>query len=320
MDVTPAAPSIGEARRAYASWLVRSRDLSKHTVRAYDVDLAALGRYVGEHTPVHHLSPGLLVEFFEHQRCSGRSQRTLRRRASGLRGWCRWLAHEGMVEHDPWVGVELSFRRPRSLPRAVPDHELRIVLRHLRSEADVGAGDLAPELGRPAAATDLVTFTLLVATGLRIGELVGARTHDLDLDSGSLRVLGKGRRERQVFLPDDWLCGLVAAYLRLRTELEVEHDVILVNRQGAPLSATAARARLVRAGERAGIARRLTPHMLRHSAATQLLESGVDIRFVQRLLGHASLSTTEIYTHVSNAALRRAVTDANVLGAQLLHV
>jgi integrase/recombinase XerD len=319
VDVTPAAPSFGEARSAYISWLVRARDLSAHTVRAYDVDLAVLGHHVGEHRALHHLTSDALAGFFEAQRDSGRSQRTLRRRASGIRGWSRWLLGEGLLAEDPWVGVELSFRRPRSLPRAVPDHELRRVLVHLQREAGVGSRELSPRLRRPSQATDLVVFALLLATGLRISELVGATTHDLDLESGSLRVLGKGRCERQVFLTDEWLCGLVRAYLDLRVEQEVTHDLILVNRQGDPLSATAARARLVRAGEQTGLPRRLTPHMLRHSAATQLVESGVDIRFVQRLLGHASLSTTEIYTHVSNQALRRAITEANVLGGHLLH-
>jgi integrase/recombinase XerD len=150
-----------------------------------------------------------------------------------------------------------------------------------------------------------------------VNEVVSVELPDIDLPGRSLRIVGKGRRERQVFLTNDWIRSLTRAYLRTRAALGVEHAHLLFNSHHDPLTAPAMRSRLVNAARDAGVGPRVTPHMLRHTAATQLIEAGVDIRFIQRLLGHASLSTTEIYTHVSDRALMRVVSDADVVGRLL---
>lgn len=169
-------------------------------------------------------------------------------------------------------------------------------------------------LRNPHEATTLLAVALMLATGVRVQEVVGIRCSDIDVGSRSLRLVGKGRREREVYLTNAWVTGLTRCYLAVRHELEISHPHLLVNRRFARLTPPAMRARLARAADEGGLLCRVTPHMLRHSAATQLMEAGVDIRYIQRLLGHASLSTTEIYTHVSNAALRRVVSEADVLG------
>ncbi len=121
-----------------------------------------------------------------------------------------------------------------------------------------------------------------------------------------------------VFITDSWLLDLTRSYVETRALVAVTHDRLLFNRGGRPLTTASVRTRLARAAQLAGISQKVTPHMLRHTAATQLIESGVGIRYVQRLLGHASLATTELYTHVSNPSLRRVVTEAAVLGRLLV--
>jgi integrase/recombinase XerD len=155
---------------------------------------------------------------------------------------------------------------------------------------------------------------LMVSTGVRVHEVVGLKCQDIDLASRAIRLVGKGRRERQVFLTNDWIATLTEAYLAVRGSYDLTHPRLLFNLQFEPLTTAAMRARLAKAASAAGIEQRVTPHMLRHTAATQLIEAGVDIRYIQRLLGHASLSTTEIYTHVSDHALKRVVSEADVLG------
>ena len=154
----------------------------------------------------------------------------------------------------------------------------------------------------------------MVATGVRVNESVSIRHQDINLPGRTLRLVGKGRRERQVFLPNDWIAGLTSAYIEARSSLGVEHSRLLFNLRFEPLTPSAMRSRLAKAARAASLETHVTPHMLRHTAATQLIEAGVDIRYIQRLLGHASLSTTEIYTHVSDHALHRVVSDADVLG------
>ncbi len=204
--------------------------------------------------------------------------------------------------------------RSRVLPRVLSAHDLQRLLRSLERAADVRAGVTRSPLRRPDEATTLLAVTLMVVTGARVHEAVSIECREIDLAGRSVRLLGKGRRERQVFLTNDWITDLIGTYLQTRAALAVEHPYLLFNKHRAPLTTAAMRSRLAKAAEAAGIRSPVTPHMLRHTAATQLIESNVDIRYIQRLLGHASLSTTEIYTHVSNQALRRVVSEADVLG------
>ncbi|HWH09628.1 MAG TPA: tyrosine-type recombinase/integrase [Solirubrobacteraceae bacterium] len=306
---------VSQAREQYVRWLFVTRDLSPHTIRAYDGDVAALERYLGLLASVAEIDRDRLVEFIEKQRAAGLSSTSIRRRACGVRGFCRWLVSSGVLELDPWAGTTVAAGRARRLPRIVPTNDLDRLLRSLRQTAGVGEASHPDEvLGRPHESTTLLAVALMLATGVRVNEVVSIQCSDIDLAGRSVRVVGKGRRERQVFLPDDWIAGLTAAYLKTRATLDLNHSRLLFNLHNDPLTPAAMRARLLNAASDAGLHARVTPHMLRHTAATQLIEAGVDIRYIQRLLGHASLTTTEIYTHVSDLALRRVVSDADVVG------
>jgi integrase/recombinase XerD len=310
---------VRHAREQYVRWLLVTRDLSPHTIRAYDGDIAAFERHLGRHLGllafVNHIDRDRLVAFMEEQRAAGLSARSIRRRASGLRGFCKWLLSRHLLDADPWAGTTVAAGRSRKLPRLVPTHDLDCLLASLRKTARVElASDQDAVLLQPHESTTLLAVALMVATGVRVNEVVSIKCHDIDLPSRSLRIVGKGRRERQVYLTNDWIKNLTRAYLNTRAALDVQHHHLLFNWRHDPLTPAAMRSRLIKAARDAGLVARVTPHMLRHTAATQLIEAGVDIRYIQRLLGHASLSTTEIYTHVSDRALRQVVSEADVLG------
>jgi integrase/recombinase XerD len=186
----------------------------------------------------------------------------------------------------------------------------------LKQIAGVGPARAHPDLvrKRPHESTTLLAVALMVSTGVRVHEVVGFRHQDIDLAGRAIRLVGKGRRERQVFLTNDWIASMTEAYLVVRSTLDLPHPRLLFNLHYDALTPAAMRSRLAKAARASGIEQRVTPHMLRHTAATQLIEAGVDIRYIQRLLGHASLSTTEIYTHVSDHALKRVVSEADILG------
>jgi integrase/recombinase XerD len=154
---------------------------------------------------------------------------------------------------------------------------------------------------------------LLFTTGIRVSELVNIRIGDVDLEHRVLRVRGKGDRERQVFLTTDEVVSELISYKAQQRYVD-NSSPLFQNRIGNGLSTACVRRGLRKLGSNAGLLRRITPHMLRHSAATSLIEAGVDIRFVQRLLGHQSISTTEIYTHVSDEKLKFVVTAADTIG------
>lgn len=308
---------LGTARTRYIRWLLATRDLSPHTVRAYEGDLAAFERQVGRRLDVGAVDRECLITFLETQRAARLAPASLRRRASALRGFCRWMLSEGFVLEDPWGGASLTLGRSRHLPRVLSADDLNRLLGFLRLAARMDASHTIKAKAvheRPHESATLLAVALMVATGVRVHEVVNLRYEDVDLSGRAVRLVGKGRRERQVFLTNDWITGLTGAFLDVRAHLELSHACLLFNQHFDPLTPPAMRSRLAKAAQAAGLSSRITPHMLRHTAATQLIEAGVDIRYIQRLLGHASLSTTEIYTHVSDKALRRVVSDADVLG------
>jgi integrase/recombinase XerC len=309
---------VCQARERYIRWLGVTRDLSPHTIRAYESDIVAFERHLGDRALVGQIDRDRLIAFIEKQRTEGLSSTSIRRRASGLRGFSRWLVSCELLRSDPWIGTSIAVGRAQTLPRVLARHELDRLLVSLRSAAGVQAGRYPHHvLRRPHESTTLLAVSLMVATGVRVNEAVSIQCHDIDVPGRSLRLMGKGRRERRVFLTNDWLANLTLAYLRTRGALGVDHPQLLFNLHHGPLTTASMRSRLARAARDAGLRARVTPHMLRHTAATQLIEAGVDIRYIQRLLGHASLSTTELYTHISDRALRRVVSDADVLGGLL---
>lgn len=309
-----------QAREEYIRWLVTTRDLSPHTIRAYGGDIVAFERHLGISASLDRIATDALLSFIEAQQTAGLAAASIRRRASGLRGFCRWLHSSRLLEADPSPTVMLARARSRKLPRVVSTRDLELLLKSLREAAQVDERpDPNAPLSRPNEATTLLAIMLMVATGIRVNETATIRCHDIDIAARALRIAGKGGRERRVFLPNSWTVDLTSAYLATRGQLGVEHPFLLFNWCRRPLTPAAMRSRLVKAAQEAGLSAKVTPHMLRHTAATQLIEAGVDIRYIQRLLGHASLSTTEIYTHVSDQALRRAISEADVLGGILHH-
>jgi integrase/recombinase XerC len=308
---------IGEARARYIRWLRATKNLSHHTIRAYNGDLLSLERHLDPPADVAKLDQASVIAFMETQRANGLSAASLKRRASSLRGFCRWLTRQELLSADPWTDTDLALGGPRRLPRILPAHELDRLIRSLKLTARIerrGEPDPGLIAERPHESTTLLAVALMVSTGVRVHEVAGIRCHGVDLHNRAIRLLGKGERERQVFLINDWITELTSAYLETRSTLGLEHSHLLFNLHHDPLTPPTIRSRLAKAAAAAGLASRITPHMLRHTAATQLIEAGVDIRYIQRLLGHASLTTTEIYTHVSDLALRRVVSNADVLG------
>jgi integrase/recombinase XerD len=184
---------------------------------------------------------------------------------------------------------------PKRLPRVIAKADLRRLLLHSPPDA---FSDL----------TAYVATELLFATGMRVSELASLLDAAVDVEEGTITIIGKGNRERRVFVPDD-LKSVLRDYRIARDRCACFADTFLINSRGAAASPQMIR-RLIRLhGERSAVRDRVTPHMFRHSVATYLLEEGVDIRYVQRLLGHRSISTTEIYTHVADAALKVRITE-----------
>jgi integrase/recombinase XerC len=282
--------------------------LSPHTLRAYGSDLADFGAHIGGQklVEVDRDSVRAYARVLFDQR--NLKSTTVRRRIATLRVLYKWMEREELVPLSVFHRLDLSIRLPRRLPRALKVHEMRLLL----AAAD-HAIRKCPATVRYEAQLMRFTIVCLFTTGLRIGELVAAGLSDVSAHDGTIQVRGKGNRERRVYLPGAQALSALAKYLAARARVRRESDNLLITSEGSAASAQFIRTRLRSLAERAGIARRVTPHMLRHTAASQLLEAGVDIRLVQILLGHSSIATTQIYTEVRDAALKERLATANTL-------
>ncbi|MGN6571060.1 MAG: tyrosine-type recombinase/integrase [Pseudolabrys sp.] len=282
------------------------RQLSEHTVRAYAHDLADFRKFAGAGVAPAEISTDALSRYVEDMLGKRHlSAATVRRRFACLRAFFRFSA-EREVFTDPFTGLKLQLPRRKRLPRALSRPEIRSLMAALppAAPASGGADDvLATAVG------------LMVATGIRVGELCRLALEDVSPDGATARVHGKGSRDRIVYVSDARLRRALRAHVASRRRADGPRAPLFLNRNGAALKTQSIRSRLKRHARQAGLARRVTPHMLRHTAATLLIETGVDIRFVQRLLGHSSIATTEIYTHVSDEALRTTLERANVLAS-----
>ncbi|MEV0582433.1 tyrosine recombinase XerC [Nonomuraea sp. NPDC050310] len=275
------------------------RDLSPHTVRAYLSDLATLLTHLGERD-LDHLTITLLREWLATQHATGLSRATLARRTACARTFTAFCHRRGWLNDDPGLLLGTA-KAPKSLPAVLDQSQARAALEPPTDDTT------------PKALRDQAILELLYATGIRVSELCQLDVDDVDRDRRVIRVLGKGRKERSVpfgapamHAIDRWCVYGRPLWIKPKSG-----PALFLGTRGARIDAGTVR-RIVHARlQQVDGAPDLSPHGLRHSAATHLLEGGADLRSVQELLGHASLNTTQIYTHVSIDRLRTAYRQAH---------
>ncbi|HET7684557.1 MAG TPA: tyrosine recombinase XerC [Marmoricola sp.] len=301
-DALPEA--FATALAAYERHLVSERDLSPNTVRAYLGDVQGMLAHATAygHVDLTTLDLRTLRSWLANQQVRGKSRTTMARRATAVRVFTAWALRTGRAATDP--GAQLG--RPKSgrtLPAALNDREVRQLMDSAATAADDGS---------PVGLRDVAILEVLYATGVRVGELCGLDVDDLDPDRRVLRVFGKGRKERVVpygVPADRALVNWLAARPRLFTP--GAGAALFLGVRGGRIDPRTVRTLVHRRLQDVDGAPDLGPHGLRHTAATHLLEGGADLRSVQELLGHASLATTQIYTHVSTDRLRKAYQQAH---------
>ncbi len=303
-----------------------ARDASPHTRRAYATALSAYLAWLDTAGLDWHAPDRAALRRYLADLTEGHARTTVAQRLAAIRSFHRWARRTGLAASDPWAALA-SPRRARRLPAVLALDEVERLLAAAALEPPGAGPDGASDAGPGAAADarrarqaalrhalalrDVALVETAYAAGLRISELAAARLGTLDLGRGEIRVAGKGRKERVSLLGRPARAALARYVAEGRPELLARGsldprraDALFLNHRGAPLGVRGIRFRLHQAGVRAGIPDDASPHTLRHSFATHLLDGGADLRVVQELLGHADLATTQVYTHVAPARLR----------------
>ncbi|MDP1568544.1 MAG: site-specific tyrosine recombinase XerD [Vicinamibacterales bacterium] len=280
---------------AYLSHLQDERRLSPHTVDSYARDLRMLAAFAaGAGRQVDDLDRPALEAFIRELMASGRSPRSVARLVACLRGFYKYVTVAAQRDENPADDLQ-SPRAWQVLPKFLSVDEVDLLL-------------AAPDVSTPKGLRDRAFIEVLYATGLRVSELVGLRAQDVNLESGYLTCTGKGRKQRLVPIGDEavqWVGRYVRDARPLLAGARSSSRLFVNARGGGPGLTRMGLWKVLKAyGRQVGIARGLSPHVLRHSFATHLLERGADLRAIQMMLGHANLSTTQIYTHILDARLK----------------
>ncbi len=284
----------------FIHFLVVEKGLSKNTIVSYKRDLNSYIHYlknVEELKDFNGVQRPQIVHFLKFLKDTGKSSKTLARHIASIRAFHHFLLREKAVDHDPTVHIE-SPQHERSLPKVLSMEEVETLLD-------------SPKLTDPFGYRDKAMLEMMYATGIRVSELIGLKLSDVHLTMGFVRCMGKGSKERIIPIGKT-ASDAIEEYLdKGRPKLaskKHKDDSLFLNHHGKGLSRQGFWKILKRLTSEAGIEKELTPHTLRHSFATHLLENGADLRAVQEMLGHADISTTQIYTHVTKTRLKDVYT------------
>ena len=292
---------------AFASHLALERHLSHHTVSAYRRDLTQLAVFLHRGgTSLAEATYPLLRRFLAQQHTLGYARASVARKVGAIHTFFRWAVADGRVSEDP----SLLLGRPKvvnRLPTVLRQKEAAALAEAPAVMTEPGGDVQRTPIDRAVALRDVAALELMYGSGLRVGEVASLTIDRIDLDRGRVMVMGKGAKEREVPMSDYAVDALRDFFRDARAALAPEGSRHLFhNRRKKPFSSRDIRTMVERYGGTVLPGRRVTPHSLRHSFATHLLEGGADIRAVQELLGHASVATTQRYTHVSRARLFQA--------------
>ncbi len=284
---------------SYLSHCKYEKGLSAQTLKAYQIDLKQFAEFIREKKSNPDKATLQLYIANLHQQYKIKSEK---RKIASLKAFFSYLEYEGKIEENPFAKLRIKLHEPFLLPRTIPlpiIHQLLACVYDRKNSMDDGCSYLYHEILR-----DIAILELLFGTGMRVSELCTLRPTSVDLTENTIKICGKGAKERIIQICNENVWSATNSYYEAYSQLIETSGWFFVNRLGHRLSEQSVRYMIRKYTEMACIKLHITPHMFRHSFATFLLEEDVDIRYIQHLLGHSSIMTTQIYTHVSSSKQR----------------
>jgi|ERR1700724_1158393 len=275
------------------------KNLSPKTLKAYSIDLRQVSEFLTANLPATHLEAidKVALRLYIKTLFTGLAEKSVKRKVASLKALFHFLEREDLIAVNPFRKMDVRIKETKRLPRGLSLPDLKRLFHYIYEAKQAIQSPATPQFR--VLVRDIAVLETLFATGARVGEICQLKLEDVDLTQGRIRILGKGSRERLLHLPDRDSLAALLNYQTLWLDPSPLHPFFFHNRLGRRLSEQSVRSMLGRHAAHAGLSLHLTPHMLRHSVATLLLEQGVDIRYIQSFLGHSSITTTQIYTAVN---------------------
>lgn len=281
--------NMAEEMKHYLEFCQYRKELNKNTLKAYRIDLEQYLTYIKE--------DGLLkskIEEYITELHKNYKQKTVKRKIASIKAFYKYLEEEERLDgNNPFTKIRVKFRETESLPRIISRNDIEKLLNYMYAELD------NPNPGA-VIYRDLSVVEMFFATGARVYEISNLKKQNINLDNGVIKIFGKGSKERYVQIGNQDVLQLMREYYKMNQREIDESGFFFVNRQGKRFSEQSMRRMLRKYSCLTGISLPITPHMFRHSVATYLLEEGVDIMYIQKILGHSSIKTTQIYLHIAS--------------------
>ena len=273
----------------YLEFCKYRKELNRNTLKAYRIDLEQYLSFIKKDFVLKARIEEYITELHKKYK-----QKTVKRKIASIKAFYRYLEEEERLEgSNPFTKIRVKFKETESLPRIIPRNDIERLLNYMY--------DVMKQSGQEATIyRDLAVIEMFFATGARVYEISNLKIQDIDLDNGIIKLFGKGSKERYVQIGSPEVLEVVKEYYRLNQQEIDKSGFFFVNRQGKRFSEQSIRRMIRKYSCQAGISIHITPHMFRHSVATYLLEEGVDIMYIQKILGHSSIKTTQIYLHIAS--------------------
>mgnify|MGYP004534958111 CR=1 FL=1 len=290
--------NLNEEISKYIRFCAEQKTLSPKTTKAYRTDLCQFSEHSRNAFDREHIRSYII---HLHKRFK---PKTAKRKIAALKAFTHYLMVQDIISENPFNKIDVSFREPVMLPKTIPFGIINAILRSAYNELQL----CNTEHSRKCAMRDVAVLEILFATGARVSEICSLTPEALDLNNHTMKIFGKGSKERMIQIENPDVLKALQNYQSVFSSGISESGYFFVNKLGNRLSEQSVRAMINRYAAAVGYERHITPHMFRHSFATLLLEEDVDIRYIQKILGHSSITTTQIYTHVAMAKQKEILT------------
>ena len=282
----------------YITYCEKQKKLSHHTIKAYMIDLTQFITYRANMD----ISKNDLAEYIQYLHEIFKPK-TVRRKIASLKAFIHYLYYQDIIDKNPFDKLDISFKEPLLLPRTIPEHLIRKILVSLYENIKTATTTYE----RLTSIRNTAVIELLFATGARISEICSLKSKDIDLNTQTVRILGKGSKERIIQIENYDVLSILNRYKTLFSDYIQQDGYFFLNNRKQRLSEQSVRTVIRNLEKQTNSDVHITPHMFRHSVATMLLEEDVDIRYIQKILGHSSITTTQIYTHVTSSKQREII-------------